>query len=719
MRGSSQNQREVHESISYSVNGLPQVDPLVKPLIHQSQDTSRLFWVSNLETTDHYQINATLLLNSTNCLIYSNLTSITNTTLEDLNHTFELNIYPKLTTFFGSPPDIDNNGQIIILIFDIIDGLSGGQYIAGFFYPLNQHLNKDLHPSQRYSNEAEILHIDKLALEFYDFGTLAHEFQHLIHYGQDEDEDKWLDEGASMFSEYLTGYSIGIHESYFESNPDVSLTFWDYSNTEDLLLANYGASYFFYRFLAEKYGGATIIQNLVRDTSNGTSSVKQVLKITGYNVEFKELFRNWTIANVLPENTSEYSYENITLAMRTEQFDLSSIPRTEDSVAYWGTDYFEFNCSSELPYTFEFQGSSSEFLVTIILTNATPFSIRIIPVTLSLDNLGSFSTDSSGLSADEITVVISAYTKPGVADHNDFHPSPSQTYWYSVNPQVVNVSPGNLTIRDHGESIFIQNITVTDNTGYSWNSADHATFEILTEFGVSTGLIGSLIFNSSLGSWVGSSNISSLGQGNYNIQYRFFNDTSIGIGYSEAFTIAEISILSGNLTLSNKGMSLFIWNVTVIDHQGHFWEIADGAFFEILTEAGDQTGINGSLSFNSIEEYWQSDLTNISSLPEGDYSIKYYFYNKTSNGVFLQGFSIITITSTTSTSTTTTTGVTFTQVTTNTTTSTSQQSSTDSLPTTSALSTDVAATPFISSLWIILTLFVVLKRKKSTERKID
>ncbi|MHA2248045.1 MAG: hypothetical protein ACXADY_24065 [Candidatus Hodarchaeales archaeon] len=430
--------QELSIESNFSVKSqISQDEPLVRPLIQQDQGTSRFFNVTNLETTDHYQINATLLLNSTTCLIYSNLTSIATTTLEEMNHTFEAIIYPKLTNYFGSPPDIDNNSKIIILIFDILDGLSGGQYIAGFFDSLNQHLNKDLHPSQRYSNEAEILHIDKLALE--DFDTLAHEFQHLIHYDLDEDEDTWLDEGASMFSEYLVGYDIGTHQTSFESNPDVSLTFWDYYNTQDLLLANYGSSYFFYRFLAEKYGGVTTIQNLVLNPNNGTSSVEQVLANAGYDVDFNELFRNWTIANVLIENSSQYSYENITLTMRTEEFDLSSISRTGD-VPFWGTDYLVFNCSNQLPFSFEFQGSeSSEFLVTAILTNTsiTPFSIKIVPLSLSAEGLGNFSTDDLGISAEKIILVISAYTKSGTPDHDNLNPSPNQTYWFTVNPHAI------------------------------------------------------------------------------------------------------------------------------------------------------------------------------------------------------------------------------------------------------------------------------------------
>ena len=76
-----------------------------------------------------------------------------------MNDSFETLVYPALTDFFGIPPDIDSNNKIILLVYDI-DEIPPPNYIAGFFYQLNQFLNNELQPNLRYSNEAEILHID-------------------------------------------------------------------------------------------------------------------------------------------------------------------------------------------------------------------------------------------------------------------------------------------------------------------------------------------------------------------------------------------------------------------------------------------------------------------------------------------------------------------------------------------------------------------------------
>ena len=124
----------------------------------QTLGDTRLFWVPDLSTEDpleFYQINATLKATGEHSMTYSNLSSVSDATLLAMNNKFETIIYPTLKDFFGPPPDIDNNNKTIILVFDILDGLSGGQFVAGFFYSINQYNNSDLSSDQQFSNEEE------------------------------------------------------------------------------------------------------------------------------------------------------------------------------------------------------------------------------------------------------------------------------------------------------------------------------------------------------------------------------------------------------------------------------------------------------------------------------------------------------------------------------------------------------------------------------------
>ena len=364
--------------------------------IEQEVGSTREFIVPDVSSYpyDYYTINATLMINGPNSLIYSNTTSVSSDDLNTINDSFENVVYPRLTDFFGTPPDIDNNNKTILLIFDIIDGLSGGSFVAGFFYSLNQYFNSELHPSDRYSNEGEILFLDEItggSLGSPNIDTIAHELQHLIHYGNDEDEETWLDEGASMFAEYLIGgdaFSGGVGTA-FQSQPHVSLTYWDPMG--DLALANYGAAYTFYLYLAEQYGGNTLIQDMVTREENGISSVSGALSAKGYNFPFNELFRNWTIANFLDERgftNGSYGYYNDSVIVNIENtYSTSPLESTYNSVSYYGTDYLYFNYPSNLPFTFEFQSESPcGFIATVILQNTTtaPQNTVVIPIDISL-----------------------------------------------------------------------------------------------------------------------------------------------------------------------------------------------------------------------------------------------------------------------------------------------------------------------------------------------
>ncbi|MFX0051934.1 MAG: hypothetical protein ACFE8U_11650 [Candidatus Hermodarchaeota archaeon] len=578
--------KERFESSEHMINQLP---PSPSHRITQNPGDWRLFSVLNVATEEYEEINATLKISGSHSLIYSTYTSGSYDSIyQGINNSFESTIYPKLTEFFGSPTDIDSNGKIIILLFNIIDDFGGGQFVAGFFDPLHQYPNT-IYPD---SEQAEILHIDGGPegaqeegyndLKNGNFAVIAHEFQHLIHYKTDKDETIWLEEGASMFSEYLIGrdpFSTGSYKSSFTSRPYVSLTYWDYFDSQSLVLANYGAAYAFFLYLAEKYGGSSIIQDIVNRSTNGISSVEEALVNQDYLGDFKEVFRNWTIANFL-DNTSigsgAYGYYNTNISISIEHTYISSpLNRTENSVPYWGTDYLEFDYPSEIPFYLEFGGtSSSGFLVTAILTNTTtpPLDIEVVSIPVSTSGFGNFSTEDLGISADNIVIVVSSYTKFGTDDHDDRNPAPSQSYWYMVNPKGLIVSPGNLSLITNDELLLdLWNIVVTDSDGLVWDEADGAIYDILTDSGESSGITGNLVYNTANNYWEATSiDISSLSEGDYYVKFYFFNSSSSGFAYTDTFSISEEMNSStteptkGGLPISGFLVILSILTLTIL-----------------------------------------------------------------------------------------------------------------------------------------------------------
>jgi hypothetical protein len=123
---------------------------------------------------------------------------------------------------FGAPTDIDHNGHVIMLLTQIVNGITPASecesegYVAGFFY------SGDLAPGGRESNNGEIFyqvvpdptgkyscaHTTSDVLSTTP-GTFLHELQHMINYGHHvimhngAAEEGWLDEGESIVATEL------------------------------------------------------------------------------------------------------------------------------------------------------------------------------------------------------------------------------------------------------------------------------------------------------------------------------------------------------------------------------------------------------------------------------------------------------------------------------------------------------------------------------------
>lgn len=216
-----------------------------------------------------------------------------------------------------------------------------------------------------HSNQKEVLFMtDKLFdyPELTSFGTLAHEFQHLINFSQKAvksgytvAEETWLDEGMSMYAMEVAGYGLPAGDKHiakdlreFQLDPAAySLTDWS-GNPHGFA---YGQSYLFVRYMVDRYGPA-VVQELLQNPKSGQKSIDEVL---GKRQDsFAGVFRAWTIANLISdqpisENTV-YRYKNLPLHGKFDDIDLPGFkakPATTTDVTAnlrpWGTAYYSFS----------------------------------------------------------------------------------------------------------------------------------------------------------------------------------------------------------------------------------------------------------------------------------------------------------------------------------------------------------------------------------------
>jgi len=285
---------------------------------------SKSFYVQNTETSAFSSISATLLYSGAHANVWVNNNDITEDEAALLGKEFDNKIYQSDVDNFGMPSDVDQNGKVNILCYDIQDGFSGsGGYVAGYFSP------RDLY-QYSYSNQSEIFYIDTYPLMGMSatkdvsqaYSTLAHEFQHMINFNQKvfvqglTDTDTWMDEGLSMAAEQIyTGAPLNDRIDYYNEDADItkghSLLYWDYAGDT---LANYSLSYLFMEYLKAQCGqGNTIYKELINDPHTDYQAVQNIIhKYIDPNLSFGQFMTDFRAALVLKEDTGLYGFKGDT-----------------------------------------------------------------------------------------------------------------------------------------------------------------------------------------------------------------------------------------------------------------------------------------------------------------------------------------------------------------------------------------------------------------------
>ncbi|MDI7277519.1 MAG: immune inhibitor A, partial [Anaerolineae bacterium] len=240
---------------------------------------------------------------------------VTQEQVDYLFNEFNSNIYNSVTTYYGFTRDrdgtnglfaswgynwyqTDNPQRVMILVYNIVDegwcDPTYPFYVAGYFWAAMNDVYAD----------RNIIHIDSydwanrigpnVARPYLYEGTIAHEYEHAIHYDHDPDEPSWVDEGMADLAGYLAGYGHEAgHIAYYMVYHRTPLTVWGGG------LEDYGESYLFQLYLLENFGGPPFIKALVDEQLNGIAGIESQLAAFGYGASFDDIYRDWTVANYL------------------------------------------------------------------------------------------------------------------------------------------------------------------------------------------------------------------------------------------------------------------------------------------------------------------------------------------------------------------------------------------------------------------------------------
>lgn len=269
--------------------------------------------------------------------------------LANLSQEFENKIYPTLVSYFGSEPKpgIDGDFHITVLVHPMKEK-TGGYFNSGDCY------FKAQYPT---SNEREMFYLNATYLTSPQAKSyLSHEFLHLITFNQKEkilgvQEEIWLNELRSEIAPTILGYDdvytgsnlqTRVHD--FLSSPTDSLTEWQ--NKE----ADYGVLNLFAQYLVDNYGIDILIDSL-KSEKTGILSLNESFRKKGFNVNFSQVFTDWTITVAANDCSlgEKYCYKNenlknfritpvINFLPIAKKSSLSATQTTKD----WSGNWFKF-----------------------------------------------------------------------------------------------------------------------------------------------------------------------------------------------------------------------------------------------------------------------------------------------------------------------------------------------------------------------------------------
>ena len=284
-------------------------------------------------------------------------------------------IYDWVTGIFGAPwgphgySDLipsEAADQIHILLFD--HNGDGAGTSVGYFSTLHSFLRIPAHPDFRYSAERLIFFVDSPTLSIREgptwditdpqpsdtLDTLAHEFQHMIHYYQKlivhnlpstPPIEAWLNEMASEVTPDLIadklripgprGVAYNDPTAGAPRNTEGRLPLYNVYNDIQVTawlnqLPDYSINYALGTYLARTYGAA-LFREIVQNDRAGVAAIEAALATLGHSVSFADVLTNWAIANLLSHDTSAphpYHYNSgtwFTSAVGGQTFRLGSI----------------------------------------------------------------------------------------------------------------------------------------------------------------------------------------------------------------------------------------------------------------------------------------------------------------------------------------------------------------------------------------------------------
>ncbi len=329
------------------------------------------FFVSNSDTDETNTVVARMRYATPHVYFWVD-TSVTasDADIREVVDTFEEKIYPTDREFFGSEwtPGIDGDVHLYILWCRDL-----GVNVAGYYSSADEVARQ----AHKYSNQHEMFYMnaDGMVLsDPYVLTVLAHEFQHMIHWYGDKNEESWVNEGFADLAADLNGYGVGGADMVYMDDPDIQLTYWPDIN-DDSSFAHYGGAFLFMNYFLGRFG-EDATKALVRLPANGLIGIDEVfsqLKLTEPSgtrpLTAEDAMADFGAALLMQDAGIEGSRFGFSKYPNAPELGtigtVSACPSgtADEEVSQFGFDYYAIECGGS--YTVYFAGATAQKVLPV------------------------------------------------------------------------------------------------------------------------------------------------------------------------------------------------------------------------------------------------------------------------------------------------------------------------------------------------------------------
>jgi immune inhibitor A len=300
--------------LAQRLNGVDIIpDPPVNPPPRQVGER-QVFNVTNVTDNEAFQVVAELRVVGEHIYLWVDQTAdIDDADLRALADGFDRRVYPNVRALWGeeASPGVDGDPRIYGLFARGLGPTAAAYFSSDNTYP------REAVPTSN-AHEMFLFNADVISGSFpltMVESIVAHEFQHMIRANLHPNQDLWLNEAFSEFTQlYLYG-DFGTMAYAFLAQPGTQLNTWAEESLDRIY--HYGASLMFINYFYERYG-IDAVRAVSDETSvRGLEAFDRVLRDLG-EPGVNEFFADWVVANGLmrPDiDDGRYGYPRLGFAL--------------------------------------------------------------------------------------------------------------------------------------------------------------------------------------------------------------------------------------------------------------------------------------------------------------------------------------------------------------------------------------------------------------------